>query len=101
MNLKGSDVMYLCRVLDLFLFYFILFMEPHAGTDVMMLRLMIISLIYFKFCNGVQNFILNMWQVVFANLFIWVRVFYGSNHIVPLPAYDLEVVHCGSWPVVF
>ena len=42
-----------------------------------------------------------MWQVVSAKIFIQGRVviyissfFYGSSHIVPIPVFDLEVVHC-------
>ena len=56
---------------------------------------------YFKFWGGVYNFIPYMWQVVFANVFIQGRVvhscvycfFYGTSHIVPIPAYTFEAVH--------
>ena len=58
--------------------------------------------VYFKFWDGIQNFIPNMWQVVFANVFMQgmfvnsyiYSFFYPSSYIVPLPAYDLEVIHC-------
>ena len=43
-----------------------------------------------------------MWQLVLANISIEVRVvdsdvyyfFCGPGHILPLPAYNLEVIHC-------
>ena len=111
---KGTDVTYLSKIL-IILFYFasylvlflLLFVEPHVSTDVVILRsfmfLFIFSCLFcFKFWHGIQNFIPNMWQVVFANIFIQGSVvnsyiysfFYNSNHIMLLPAYDWKVVHC-------
>ena len=52
------------------LFYFIFILGTHVGTDVMVLRLFIVILFLFKFCDGIQNFIPNMWQAVFANIFM-------------------------------
>ena len=44
----------------------------------------------------------NVWQAVLSNISIQGRIvdhnmncfFYGSSHIVPLPAYYFEVIHC-------
>ena len=55
-----------------------------------------------KFWDGIQNFIPNVLQAVFANIFVQDRVthsymqsfFYGSSHIVPFCAYEFEVIHC-------
>ena len=59
-------------------------------------------LFIFKFWDAIQNFIWNMWQVVFANILVQGRVvhsyiysfFYSSSHIVSLPSYNFEVVYC-------
>ena len=45
-NVKGIDIMYLCRMLIYFIL--ILLLVPHVGTDVMVLRLFKF-LIYFLF----------------------------------------------------
>ena len=57
---------------------------------------------YFKFWDGMQNFILNMWEIALSNIFVQGRVVYfyvysfcyGPIHIVAFPAYDSKVVHC-------
>ena len=99
---KDMDAMYLCRILIYFLFNFILGTSCRHrcyGAEV------IYHFFYFflfKFGDGIHNLIPNMWQVVFVQYFIQGRVLnsyiysfpYGSSHIVPLPAYDLEVVYC-------
>ena len=59
----GTDVMYLCRLLIISIFF--LFLEPHEGTNVIMLRLFILPFIYFcllifKFWDGIENFIPDM-----------------------------------------
>ena len=59
----------------------------------------------FKFWNEKQNFVLNVWQAALANISIQGRdvdsyiygLFHCSCHLMPLPAYNLEVVH--SWTV--
>ena len=56
---------------------------------------------YSKFWDGIKNFIQSMWQVAFANIpaqstavhsYIY-SFFYGSSHIVPLPANNFDVIH--------
>ena len=52
--------------------------------------------------DGKQNSIPNVWQVVFANVSVEGRAihsdiydfFDGSGHILTLPCYDFEILHC-------
>ena len=63
---------------------------------------MLIVLFRFQFWDGKQNFIPNVWQVVFANVSVEGRVvdsdvygfFDGSGHILPLPISDFEILQC-------
>ena len=43
-DFKGTDAMYLCKMLIYFILF--LFLEPYVGTDVMVLRLFIFYFIY-------------------------------------------------------
>ena len=55
----------------------------------------------FPFWERKQNFVPNMWQVVFANIFVKGRVinsdvndfFDGCGHFMTLPSYNLDIFH--------
>ena len=55
-NLKGTDVTYLCKMLIYFYFIFFLFLKPHVGTDLRVLRLFIIpfNCFYFFLSSGIE-----------------------------------------------
>ena len=60
------------------------------------------EVILFFVWGGEQNVVLNVWQIVLANISIEGRVvdsdvycfFHGPGNILSLSAYNLEVVHC-------
>ena len=80
----------------LFLFYIILnlFLEPHISSYVIVLRLLFG---YFKFWDVTQNYVPNIWQVVFANVFVQGRVVHSNIYMASLMA--LAIV-CPSLPMI-
>ena len=81
-------------------FIFIFILEPQVRRSRFFAMRLLIA--YFKFWDGMKNFISNMWQVVFTKICVHGRViysyvygfFYGLCQIVPLLADDFEAVHC-------